>query len=92
MEQSKRPVVEQKDEPKQVRHFNTSRTLKAVNDTSTIDFAYLPAVEDGLDHSMIRVPILPDNYSASHGPVVEEIVSLSANEQCDFELTICRSF
>ncbi|ERF76117.1 hypothetical protein EPUS_01450 [Endocarpon pusillum Z07020] len=44
------------------RHFNTSRQLKSVNDSSTIDFAYLPKLFDGsLDPPTagIRVPILP---------------------------------
>jgi SAP domain len=44
------------------RHFNTSRELKALNDSSTIDFAYLPKLFDGsLDPPPrgIRVPILP---------------------------------
>lgn len=46
------------------RQFNTSRALKANNDTSTIDFAYLPDV-DMFDPSLeeagtaLRVPILP---------------------------------
>jgi hypothetical protein len=44
------------------RHFNTSRELKANNDSSTIDFAYLPKLFDGsLDppQAGLRVPILP---------------------------------
>lgn len=44
------------------RNFNTSRELKALNDSSTIDFAYLPKLFDGsLDPPPrgIRVPILP---------------------------------
>ncbi len=44
------------------RHFNTSRDLKSNNDSSTIDFAYLPKLFDGsLDPPTagIRVPILP---------------------------------
>ncbi|QRD02031.1 hypothetical protein JI435_050010, partial [Parastagonospora nodorum SN15] len=49
------------DTGKPARHFNTSRTLKAVNDSSTIDFAYLP--ESGSDaqasNQAFRVPILP---------------------------------
>ena len=54
----RRPVQEMPS-----RHFNTSRSLKAVNDSSTIDFAYLPALFDTqLDdsHTEIRVPILPN--------------------------------
>jgi hypothetical protein len=49
------------------RHFNTSRVLKTVNDSSTIDFAYLPKLFDGsLDPppAGIRVPILPHIDSA----------------------------
>jgi SAP domain len=49
------------------RHFNTSRELKSVNDSSTIDFAYLPKLFDGsLDppQAGIRVPILPHIDSA----------------------------
>jgi hypothetical protein len=44
------------------RHFNASRSLKAMGDSSTIDFVYLP---DQFDSSLepsqtaIRVPILP---------------------------------
>jgi len=43
------------------RHFNTSRTLKSVNDTSTIDFAYLPDFDPdaGLPTPAVRVPLLP---------------------------------
>jgi hypothetical protein len=43
------------------RHFNTSRSLKAVHDTSTIDFAFLPDVDSSLEsvRTEIRVPILP---------------------------------
>ena len=51
------------------RHFNTSRELKTINDSSTIDFAYLPKLFDGsLDppspRADIRVPILPHIESA----------------------------
>lgn len=44
------------------RHFNTTRELQSINDSSTIDFAYLPKLFDGsLDppQTGIRVPILP---------------------------------
>ncbi|KAG9992913.1 hypothetical protein KCU78_g19157, partial [Aureobasidium melanogenum] len=61
---SKRPSVEQQDEVKAVRHFNTSRALKAVNDSSTIDFAYFPDFDpDNAEASAIRVPLLPNNFS-----------------------------
>jgi hypothetical protein len=44
------------------RHFNTSRSLKVVGDSSTIDFAYLPDIDLSLEspRAEIRVPILPD--------------------------------
>jgi len=61
---SKRPSAEQKDETKAVRHFNTSRTLKAVNDSSTIDFAYFPDFDpDNAEASALRVPLLHNNFS-----------------------------
>jgi hypothetical protein len=43
------------------RHFNTSRSLKAVHDSSTIDFAFLPDIDLSLEsvRAEIRVPILP---------------------------------
>lgn len=57
------------------RHFNTSRSLKAVRDSSTIDFAYLPAFDGTLDdgHTKMRVPILPDAYNidSSEAPHLE---------------------
>ncbi|ORY09359.1 hypothetical protein BCR34DRAFT_568505 [Clohesyomyces aquaticus] len=50
-----------------VRHFNTSRALKAVNDTSTIDFAYLPDYDpDTRDAPILRVPILPTVTNRSY--------------------------
>lgn len=82
VEQSKRPTATEqpKPEPSQpVRHFNTSRTLKTVNDSSTIDFAYLPDFDpDNTAASstlMMRVPILPDNTSAPAFAPEAEIVS-----------------
>jgi hypothetical protein len=50
------------------RHFNTSRALKAVHDTSTIDFAYLPDFDpdSGMAPPTVRVPLLPPSlYPAS---------------------------
>ncbi|KAF1814509.1 hypothetical protein P152DRAFT_393414 [Eremomyces bilateralis CBS 781.70] len=43
------------------RHFNTSRALKAVNDTSPIDFAYLPEFDPDSQVTpvAVRVPLLP---------------------------------
>jgi hypothetical protein len=81
---NKRPSAEQKDESKPaVRHFNTSRTLKANNDSSTIDFAYLP--ENIFDpenpEAAIRVPLLPTNFfpsrTGAHAPEADEEVCLT---------------
>jgi hypothetical protein len=94
VEQSKRPTAtEQKtDSPSApVRHFNTSRALKSVNDSSTIDFAYLPDFDpDNVEASstlMMRVPIMPDNFSpvrtGAHAPEVETV---SAREATDNQL------
>ena len=43
------------------RHFNTSRSLKAPGDSSTIDFTYLPDIDSSSEptRAEIRVPILP---------------------------------
>lgn len=67
-DQTKRPTASSSSESsKTVRHFNTTRSLKAVGDTSTIDFAFLPTVEyaaaDG--YSQVRVPIIPTNFNPS---------------------------
>jgi hypothetical protein len=58
------------------RHFNTSRALKAVGDSSTIDFAYLPTSDDMSDTTEVplRVPIMPDNYDVSSAVSDEDIV------------------
>ncbi|KAF2035575.1 hypothetical protein EK21DRAFT_107096 [Setomelanomma holmii] len=55
------PVPEANNTGKPVRHFNTSRSLKAVGDTSTIDFMYIPDFDPDLNAApvQIRVPILP---------------------------------
>ena len=78
-EQSKRPTIEASDAPAPVRHFNTSRAHKAVNDGSTIDFAYLPslATETEDDYGQVRVPIIPTNFNPDrtgvHAPEQEEV-------------------
>ncbi|WPG98276.1 Hypothetical protein R9X50_00106400 [Acrodontium crateriforme] len=89
--QAKRPVPETSGSSKPVRHFNTSRSLKAVGDSSTIDFAFLPDMEYGVnpDNVQLRVPILPNNFSppktGAHAPEPEivvmkpEISSMSAD-------------
>lgn len=56
------------------RHFNTSRVLKAVNDSSTIDFAYLPesVAVDSPSAFAVRVPLLPHvNFSSPRAQVLE---------------------
>ena len=63
---SKRPTISQPEQPSQLttRHFNTTRSLKAVGDSSTIDFAYLPSGDvDPAAEEVFRVPILPNNYT-----------------------------
>ncbi|KAK2793535.1 hypothetical protein FQN52_001121 [Onygenales sp. PD_12] len=48
------------------RNFNTSRAAKAVNDTSTIDFAYMPRESELFPASPTNgapIPILPDSYA-----------------------------
>ncbi|TID15488.1 hypothetical protein E6O75_ATG07816 [Venturia nashicola] len=65
------------------RTFNTSRTLKAVNDTSTIDFAYFPDFDPDAKSAptaAVRVPLLPPSlYPAStktsYTKAEEEIVT-----------------
>ncbi|QDS76325.1 hypothetical protein FKW77_002576 [Venturia effusa] len=64
------------------RTFNTSRSLKAVNDTSTIDFAYLPDFDPDTQSAptTVRVPLLPPGlYPAStktsYTKAEEEIVT-----------------
>jgi hypothetical protein len=55
------PIPDTNDTGKPVRHFNTSRSLKAVNDSSTIDFMYIPEFDAEVKPNKmhIRVPILP---------------------------------
>jgi hypothetical protein len=64
-----RPSIPSTSSSKQTRQFNTSRALKAVNDSSTVDFAYLPAFEDGATSSTsstVRVPLAPDSSAAKY--------------------------
>lgn len=55
------PVPETDATGKPVRAFNTSRSLKAVNDSSTIDFMYIPDFDPDTNTSPveIRVPVMP---------------------------------
>ena len=82
VEQSKRPTTESHVAANVVRHFNTSRALKSVRDTSTIDFAYLPDVEAHFDQAneVLRVPIILSNFArpttGAHAPEVMETVRI----------------
>ncbi|KAK4992439.1 hypothetical protein LTR50_001198 [Elasticomyces elasticus] len=63
LDQSKRPTSDSSAHSAAVRHFNTSRALKAVNDSSTIDFAFLPDFDrNSAETAPIRVPLLPTNF------------------------------
>jgi hypothetical protein len=66
VQSSKRPIPNPTDVGT-VRHFNTSRSLKAVKDSSTIDFAYIPDFDPDTRSAPveIRVPILPQNSSVN---------------------------
>jgi hypothetical protein len=83
IQDSKRPVAEPANPGKPVRHFNTSRSLKAVGDSSTIDFAYLPDFDPDTKKSpVIRVPILPqtvlpESHRVATESKVEETVSVN---------------
>ena len=82
VEQSQRPTAESAGAANVVRHFNTSRALKSVRDTSTIDFAYLPDVEGHFDEAaeVMRVPIILANFSrpttGAHAPEAKETVRI----------------
>jgi hypothetical protein len=55
------PVPEATETGSKVRRFNTSRSRKAVKDSSTIDFTYIPEfnAELGSTQEGVRVPIMP---------------------------------
>ncbi|CAI6338631.1 unnamed protein product [Periconia digitata] len=61
VQNSKRIVPAVSETGKSVRHFNTSRSHKAVGDSSTIDFAFIPDFDPDTQSAPveIRVPILP---------------------------------
>lgn len=56
------------------RHFNTSRSLKAIKDSSTIDFAYLPDFDPDTSSAPVevRVPLMPSTNFSSTQTVYEE--------------------
>lgn len=54
---------------KSVRRFlHATSSMKAYQDSSTIDFAYMPQFEweETSPPEIMRIPLLPDNYSAHH--------------------------
>jgi hypothetical protein len=53
-------------ESKPIRHFNTSRSLKAVKDSSTIDFAFIPDFDPDTRSAPVemRVPVILSTTSA----------------------------
>lgn len=64
VQDSKRPIPEPANPGKPIRHFNTSRSMKAVGDTSTIDFCYIPDFDpDTQVAPIMRVPILPQTIT-----------------------------
>ncbi|MCJ1313447.1 hypothetical protein MMC25_007125 [Agyrium rufum] len=64
---SSRDAVASVEKKRTVRHFNTSRALKQIKDSSTVDFAYFPQYQLSFANAnaddVIRVPLLPDNYT-----------------------------
>jgi hypothetical protein len=63
------------------RSFNTSRSLKAVHDSSTIDFAYFPDMDPDAEGPApsYNVPMLPQSVlrgrAAEEGGVAAEAVA-----------------
>lgn len=65
------------------RSFNTSRANKAVNDSSTIDFAYLPSMSSSdfdfePQPAAIRIPILPHIESDHAEATLDKFPQLDA--------------
>jgi hypothetical protein len=62
-----RPIPDPANAGKPVRQFNTSRSLKKVGDSSTVDFAFIPDFDpDSQVAPIMRVPILP--YAEAYAP------------------------
>ncbi|KAF2013700.1 hypothetical protein BU24DRAFT_424707 [Aaosphaeria arxii CBS 175.79] len=69
---SKRPVTEALNISSPIRHFNTSRDLKQIKDSSTIDFTYYPDIDpDTGVEPVLRVPILP--YLHSNAAEIDDV-------------------
>ena len=64
-------------ESKPIRHFNTSRSLKAVKDSSTIDFAFIPDFDPDTRSAPveIRVPMILSTTSARVAETEEPVRS-----------------
>ncbi|RDW57021.1 uncharacterized protein DSM5745_11594 [Aspergillus mulundensis] len=68
------------------RTFNTSRSLKAVNDSSTVDFAYMPSIAETNNASReMPVPILPEMHThlessgSSESPMKPQVYTVSGD-------------
>lgn len=81
VQDSKRPVPTVSEAGRPIRHFNTSRSLKAVNDSSTIDFAYIPDFDPDAGSAPvdIRVPKLPQTVSSAPAPAADEVEEAVCN-------------
>lgn len=55
--------------PSETRQFNTSRGSKAVNDSSTLDFVYMPSIAslESQTSAPQRIPILGEQYYIPEG-------------------------
>ena len=76
------PVPDTTDTGRPVRHFNTSRSLKAVRDSSTIDFMFVPDFDPDLNSApvQIRVPLVP----WSNPSEANKVVATEAEEPVSF--------
>ncbi|EMD60176.1 hypothetical protein GGP41_009565 [Bipolaris sorokiniana] len=71
-------VSEAPETANNVRRFNTSRSRKAVGDSSTLDFAYIPGFDPETRSAPlgIRVPILPWADVQGHSAESEGVVPM----------------
>jgi hypothetical protein len=76
------------------KNFNTSRTLKAVNDSSPMDFAYLPSASilapSDVEVSAMQIPILPETDSKVAMGRVEGEVALPAAMKPEISSVVSR--
>jgi len=72
------PVPEATETGNKVRRFNTSRSLKSVGDSSTLDFMHFPEfdLESRSAPMGIRVPIIPWANVASRGAESEDSIPM----------------